>query len=92
MKNLYFFLLLTLGSISKAHASAGNARDGLMFSLTIIGLLLVLAGILFLMDFFKGNGMQIIHRSVSQFISKLIRYFKNTRLFLIGIPGKVFQP
>jgi hypothetical protein len=92
MKNFYFFLFLYLGSITKAHASAGNASDGLMFSLTIIGLLLVLAGVLFLLDFFKGKGIQIIQRSVSQFVSQLIRYFKNIRLFLIGIPGKVLQP
>ena len=89
MKNLYLILVLCLGSI-KAHASAGNAKDGLMFSLTIIGMLLILSGILFLLDFFKGNGMQIIRRIIFQAGYIMIRFFKKIRLFL-RYPVKVLQ-
>jgi len=66
MKNIikktasFIFPALMFAFIPKTYAAYGFAKDGDLFALALIGFLLVVAGILFLIDYLRENGMYFI--------------------------------
>lgn len=54
------FLVISSGFIPNSYAAYGNAKDGYLFALCLIGILLLVAGILFFIDFLKKNGKHLI--------------------------------
>ena len=66
MKNIikktatFIFPAMMFAFIPRTYAAYGFAKDGDIFALALIGFLLVVAGILFLIDFIKENGMYFI--------------------------------
>jgi len=81
MKNKILIVsCLSIGSIFKTYAAAGNANDGLLGSLVIMGFLLFLAGLLYAIDYFPRNGNKLF-RKVFIFSKKMIAY-------LVSLIGK----
>ena len=61
MKKISIFLLLFFCSfITRTYAAYGNAKDGDVFAIVLIGFLLLLAGILFGIDYLRKNGKRLI--------------------------------
>lgn len=62
-KRIAFALVFLLGIHRASFAATGNADDGLIFSLVIIGFLLVIFSFLVAIDFLKKNGKTIVKRN-----------------------------
>jgi hypothetical protein len=62
-------LILLTGTSLQAFAAAGNAKDGLEFSLFLIGFLFLVAAVLKGIDYISKNGKTIVYR-VKAFIKK----------------------
>lgn len=61
-KQVFLILVLVLASSYKLFASTGNANDGLLFILVIIGFLAVLSGIFSGANYLKNNGKFLINK------------------------------
>jgi len=59
MKKEILIIALVLGLSFKSYAGTGNAYDGPIFFLVIIGFFLILLGLLSSVDFFQKNGKTI---------------------------------
>ncbi len=57
---MLFASVLMNGLFYQAFAGSGNASDGLIGILVIIGFLLIVAGILYLTDYLHHNGKRLI--------------------------------
>jgi hypothetical protein len=61
MKSRKFFLLFVMTfNAYQAIAGTGYARDGLLSSLVILGILMVFAGLLYFIDFLKKDGRKLL--------------------------------
>ena len=70
-KEVSLGLILLTGLSSQAFAAAGYAKDGLEFSLVLIGFLLLVAGVLKGIDYISKNRKMLVHR-VKAFIKKKV--------------------
>ena len=60
-------------SIPKTYAAFGNAKDGDLFAVSLIGVLLLLAGILFCIDYLRKNGKQLLKKMIIHKKTKQIK-------------------
>jgi hypothetical protein len=65
-------LVLFLGLSFQAFAKAGIASGGLEFALVIIAFLLLLAGFLQAIDYFRKNGKDLFHKAKAFIRRKII--------------------
>ncbi|MGA2823684.1 MAG: hypothetical protein ABSE72_09185 [Bacteroidales bacterium] len=70
-KKVSLGLILLTGLSSQVFAAAGYAKDGLEFSLVLIGFLLLVAGVLKGIDYISKNRKMLVHR-VKVFIKKKV--------------------
>ena len=79
-KKILIVTAMMTGVINHAFAATGNASDGLLGSLVIMGVLLIVAGILFTIDYLNMNGRRVMHsvlvtiKKALVFINRLITY------------------
>jgi hypothetical protein len=64
-------IIFITGLSSQVFAAAGYAKDGLEFSLVLIGFLLLVAGVLKGIDYLSKNRKMLVHR-VKAFIKKKV--------------------
>ncbi|TRZ53756.1 hypothetical protein D4S03_01255 [bacterium] len=82
MKKIVLFgLVLFLGFSSQAFAAAGYANDGLKFTLGLVLVLLLFAGLLKGIDYLQKNGERLIH--------KFNTYLKKKYIKLLNLLNKV---
>jgi hypothetical protein len=62
-KSILIFLVIS-ASVPESYAGTGNARDGYLFVISLIGILLFFAGIIYLIDFFRKNGKQLFEKII----------------------------
>jgi|WetSurMetagenome_2_1015567.scaffolds.fasta_scaffold460585_1 hypothetical protein len=72
-KGIACFVALFAGLSSNAFASAGYAYDGPEFLLLFVGVLFLLAGILWGIDYLNKNGKQVAHKVMLFFRKKVIK-------------------
>jgi len=65
-------------SVTKTFAAFGNARDGDLFAVILIGFLLLVAGILSGIDFLRKNRKQLIEKIIRH--KKAIQQQENPKL------------
>jgi cytochrome c oxidase subunit IV len=70
-KEMLIIIALFLGVSFKSYAGTGNTNDGLNFFLVIIGLLLIILGLLYVVDYLQKNGKTMIYKAMS-FLDKKI--------------------
>jgi hypothetical protein len=63
-KEVLIMSVLILGLSLKSFASTGNANDGLVFILAVVGFLLIIAGLLKGIDYLRRNSKQIINNAM----------------------------
>jgi hypothetical protein len=66
-KFIIIFLAIICISAPRTYAAYGNAKDGELFAISLIGFLLLVAGILFLIDFLQKNGKKLIQKLLHHF-------------------------
>jgi uncharacterized membrane protein HdeD (DUF308 family) len=77
MKKILIILLAIFSvSIPKTFAAFGNARDGDLFAVILIGFLLLVAGILSGIDFLRKNRKQLIEKIIRH--KKILQKQENT--------------
>ncbi len=74
-KEMSIIFVLLLGVSFESYAGTGGARDGLILSLIIIGLLLIILGLINGVDFLKRNGKTMIYNAIL-FSKKMITLFR----------------
>jgi len=78
-KELFIIITLLPGVSFNSYAGTGNAIDGFEFFLAISGLLLMILGLLYGVDYLKRNGKTMIYKA-SSFLKKkatLLRKYLN---------------
>jgi hypothetical protein len=70
-------LIIFLGLSSQAFAKAGIAKDGLEFVLTLVGFLLIVAGIMEGIDYLMKNGKGLLIR-FKAYLKKQIIIFRDS--------------
>jgi hypothetical protein len=76
MKAITIILTGLLLVSTKCFASAGYAHDGLMFIIILCSILMVIAGLLYTIDYISKNG-RMIWNSSKLMITTIIRKIKN---------------
>jgi hypothetical protein len=82
-------LVLFLGLSFQASAKAGVANGGLEFALVIIAFLLLVAGFLEAIDYFRKNGKDLFHKAkafIRRKIMTLHDLLNKTTLRHFGVP------
>jgi len=75
-KQVFIIIALVLASSFNLFASTGNANDGLLFILVIIGFLLLLLGIFAGANFLRNNGKKLAYNFISS-LKKLVKMLKD---------------
>ena len=70
-KEMLIMIALLLGVSFKSFAGTGNANGGLEFLLVIVGLLLIILGLLYGVDYLQKNGKTMISNSMSFLMKKI---------------------
>jgi hypothetical protein len=73
-------LILSTGLSSQAFAAAGYAKDGLAFSLFLIGFLLLVASVLKGIDYISKNGKTILYQVKAFIRTKMTALLRHSRL------------
>ena len=70
-KEMLIIMILLLGVSFKLFAATGNANDGLEFLLVIGGLLLIILGLIYGVNYLQKNGKTMTYNAMS-FFKKMI--------------------
>lgn len=77
MKKEKLIVIALLSVLSfKSYAGTGTASDEFEFLLAILGLLLIILGLLYGIDYMKKNGKTIIYKSIS-FLNEKVTLLRN---------------
>jgi hypothetical protein len=80
MKKKVIISIILFSSVSfNSFAATGYARGGLLFSLSIIGILLAITGIFCGIDHIKKNGKRYIHRTRTIVRTKLLSLWNHLK-------------
>lgn len=87
-KEMLILITLLFGLSFKSFASTGNANDGLVFILVLVGLLFIIIGLLSGIDYLQKNVKKIIYN----FMSFLIKKVSLLRNYLNKLKSNLFDP
>lgn len=88
-KKIFILGALIVGMSFNSFAGTGGANDGVLFTLVLVAFLLLIAGILSTINYFKKNGLRKIISTTKVIIKKgvtILDYFKKViskRLFAL---------
>lgn len=75
-RKLFINISLILGLSLKSFAATGSANDGLEFLLVIVGLLLIVLGLIYGVDYLKKNGKRLTSSGMA-FLKKKITFLSD---------------